>query len=127
MKITRRTSRPPQRRGVVLLAVLVVVVVLTLAAYQFSDLMLAEDRAADSYTRSLQARAMARSGVYYAAAVLSSTDNVTNVLGGNPWDNQQAFQGVIVQANDVPRMQGRFTLIAPQDPDNPNTGQAFRF
>jgi type II secretory pathway component PulK len=122
-----RHARRPGRRGVVLLAVLVVVVVLTLAAYQFSDLMVAEYKAADSYTRSIQARAMARSGIYYAAAALSTTDNITNVLGGNPYDNSQVFQGILVQPNDNPRFQGRFSLVAPQDPDNPSSGQPYRF
>ena len=41
-----RQSRP--RRAVVLLAVLIVVVLLSLAAYQYSELMTAEYRAADN-------------------------------------------------------------------------------
>jgi hypothetical protein len=102
MMITCRNSRQPQRQGVVLLAVLVVVVVLTLAAYQFSDLMVAEYKAADSYTRSIQARALARSGVYYAAALLSSPDNLSNILSSNPYDNSGSFQGVLVQQTTLP-------------------------
>ena len=60
----RKTTGSRNRKSFVLLAVLVVVVVLSLAAYRFSDLMLAEYRAADSYTRSVQARALADSGVH---------------------------------------------------------------
>ena len=56
MTILRR-SRP--RRAVVLLAVLIVVVLLSLAAYQYSDMMLSEYKASDAYTRSTQARAAA--------------------------------------------------------------------
>src|SRR5437868_6854776 len=111
-----RSGRTPRRKGVVLLAVLVVVVILTLAAYQFNDLMLAEYRSAESYRRSVQAQALAASGIHYAAATLSNPDALTNVLAGNPYDNA-AFQGVIVRADDTPRRQGRFTLIAPLDPD----------
>jgi type II secretory pathway component PulK len=104
------------------LAVLVVIVVLTLAAYQFSELMMAEFRAADSYTRSAQARALAESGIHYAAAALSNPDTVAGTLNGNPFDNANSFKGVIVQPNDKPRFQGRFSLVAPLDPDAPTSG-----
>src|SRR5262249_26684689 len=113
----RFLSPRQSRRGVVLLAVLVVVVLLTLAAYQFSELMLAEYKAADSYTRSAQARALAESGVHYAAALLSNPDSLMNVLGGNPYDNAQRFQGVLVPPETANR-QGRFTIAAPIDPDS---------
>jgi type II secretory pathway component PulK len=116
------------RRGVVLLAVLVIVVVLALAAYQFSELMLAEYKSADSYARSVQARALAESGVYYAAVAMSSSDNVTNLLGGNPFANSAAFQGVLVRQSDTPRFQGRFSILSPLDPDLAAAGSAgFRF
>ena len=114
------TSTPPSRRGFVLLAVLVVVVLLTLAAYQFSELMLAEYKAADSYTRSAQAHALADSGVHYAAAILSNSDAFTKTLNGNPFDNAQAFQGILVNPQAQPRLQGRFSIIAPLSPDDPN-------
>src|SRR5437016_892800 len=90
------------RRGVVLPAVLVVVVLLTLAAYEFSELMLAEYRAAHSARRAAQARALADSGVHYAAALLSSPDAMSGMLNGNPFDNASAFQGVIAQPGDAP-------------------------
>src|SRR6516162_2601427 len=93
----RRTSYASEKRnGTVLLTVLVVLVVLTLAAYQFSEMMLAEYKAADSARRQAQARALADSGVWYAAALLSSPDAVTNTLNGNPWSNTQSFQGILV-------------------------------
>src|SRR5204863_8942558 len=93
-----RTSAPkcPPRRGFVLLAVLVVLVVLTLVAYQFSDLMTAEMRAADSYTRSQQARALADSGIHYVAAIVANPDYIENRLNGNLYDNPDAFEGVVV-------------------------------
>jgi type II secretory pathway component PulK len=113
---------------VILLAVLVVVVLLTLAAYEYSELVTAEYRAADSYTRAGQARAMAASGVQYAAAVLSNPNSISTVLNGNPYDNAQAFQGVIVQPSDQPRFQGRFSIVSPLDPDQSTNGsQPFRY
>ncbi len=132
---TRNSERGP-RRGVVLLSVLVVLVLLTLAAYQYSELMLAEYKAADSYRRSTQARALADSGVHYAAALLSSPDTVSNSLNGNPYDNPQVFQGILVQDHEVPRFRGRFSIVAPLDPDTadgrPSSGvvgttQGYRF
>lgn len=116
------------RHGVVLLAVLIVVVVMTLAAYQYSEWVMAEFKAADSYTRTAQARAMALSGIHYAAATLSNTDSYANLLGNNPFDNPQVFQNIIVQQSETPRFQGRFSLVAPLDADAPTTGaQAFRY
>lgn len=120
-----RAPRAP-RKGVVLLAVLIVVVFLTLAAYQFTELMQAEVMGADTYVRMIQARAMAESGVHYAAAVLSNQDAFSNVLGGNPYDNAAAFQGKIVQANDVARFQGRFSILALATPDE-GSSTGFRF
>jgi len=40
--------------------VLVVVVLLTLAAYQFSEMMMSEYRAADSFSRTSQSKALDR-------------------------------------------------------------------
>src|SRR5205807_3053624 len=87
-----------ERRGVVLIAVLVVVVLLTLAAYQYSELMLAEYKAATSFGRAAQARAAAESGANYAAMLLSDKNAFTNTLGGNPHDNPTAFKSIPVSA-----------------------------
>jgi type II secretory pathway component PulK len=117
-----------RRSGVVLLAVLVVIALLTLAAYQYSQLMLAEYQAAASYTRAAQARALADSGVHYTAALLSTPDNITNLLNGNPYDNPQFFSGIAVGSSDSPRMQGRFSIVAPLTPDDPAFGTVpYRF
>jgi type II secretory pathway component PulK len=111
------TTRTRARPAVVLLAVLVVLVLLTLAAYEYSELMTAEYRAADSYARAAQARALAESGVHFAAAALGNPDTFTNTLGSNPFNNATAFQGVLVRTDTNPRLQGRFSIIAPPDPD----------
>jgi type II secretory pathway component PulK len=112
----------------VLLIVLVIVVMLALAAYQFSELMLAEAKAADSANRTAQARAMALSGIHYSAALLSNSDSLANTLNSNPWDNTAAFQGILVQDNDQTHFRGRFSVIAPLGPDDIGSStQPYRF
>src|SRR5262245_22885330 len=119
---------PRPRKGVVLLAVLMVVVVLTLAAYQFSEFTLNEYKAADNTRRAAQARALAGSGVNYTAALLSNPDSLASILNGNPYDNPQAFQAVLVAENDNPRLHGRFSVLALLDPDDPASGnKPYRF
>ncbi len=127
MILHHQTRGPAPRRGIVLLAVLVVIVLLSLAAYQFSELMMAEYKASDSYVRSAQARAYADSGVHYLAAVLASPDTVANTLNNNPYNNPTAFQGIVVDPNAAPRLRGQFTILALLSPDDPNFGtQGFR-
>ena len=117
------TTHPQPRRGIVLLAVLMVLVLLTLAAYQYAALMTAEYMAMDSYRRSAQARAFAESGVHYTAALLADPGNVAN-----PYDDAGAFSGIVVQQGDSPRLQGRFSVVAPLGPDDsPTTGQPFHY
>jgi len=101
--------------------VLVVLVVLSLAAYQFNELMISEARAADSYRRAIQARAFAESGGIYVMSVLSDANAFSGFLNSNPFDNP-AFSGTIVAPNDNPNLQGRFLIIAPMDPDDQSGG-----
>jgi type II secretory pathway component PulK len=109
-------SRAP-RRGVVLLAVLVMIVLLSLAAFNYLDLMTAEYMAADNYHKTAQARAFADSGIHYALAVLSNPDNVTNLLNGNPYDHAGVFKNhLVTHSND--KNAGYFTLVAPLNPNN---------
>jgi type II secretory pathway component PulK len=113
---------------VVLIAVLLVVTLLGLAAYQYSELMAAELKAADSAVRAAQARALAASGVNYAAALLSNKDSYTGTLGSNPFDNSGMFQNQSVGNSNNPRMRGMFSIIAPLGPDettNGATGQRY--
>jgi type II secretory pathway component PulK len=104
------------RAGVVLPAVLVVVVLLTLAAYEFSTLMVAEYRAVSSHQRAVQARAAADSGIHYAAALLSDPNSFANVLNSNPYNNSTYFQGIAVGQNPESRLQTRFFIVAPLQP-----------
>src|SRR6266851_6131401 len=119
-KRDKKTSAQP-RKAVILLAVLVVVVMLTLAAYQYSELVTAEYRAADSYARSSQARAFAASGVHYVAAIVGNSTNFTNMVNGNSSDNSSLFRDVIVAPSDQPRFQGRFSIVSPLGPDDTAT------
>ena len=127
MLLRSHTRTAPPRRGVVLLAVLIVVVVLSLAAYQYGEWINAEYRAADAYSRSAQAKALAESGVQYVAALLSNQTANSDTLNGNPWDNPQAFQNVVVPGNGSGR-QGVFTIVGLVPPDDPNqTSQPYRY
>lgn len=112
------TNSPARdRKGFVLLAVLGVVVLLALGAYQFSELMLAEDRAAERSVRVAQARAAADSGVQYALALLADPANLQTLTGGNPYDAASAFQNVTVAASDDLRAQARFSIVAAGEGD----------
>jgi type II secretory pathway component PulK len=122
MRHNPQNSSRRSPKAVILLAVLVVVVLLTLAAYQYSELVVAEYRAADSYARSGQAKAYAASGVHYVAAIVGNSTTFTNMLNGNPYDNPTAFQGIIVAPSDDPRQQGRFSIVSPLGPDDTTTG-----
>src|SRR5262249_10511333 len=132
IRSTSHRAGTRQRRGVVLLAVLVVVTLLTLAAYQYGNMMLSEYKAADASRRTAMARAAAKSGIDYFAAMLTNPDYVQNTLNGNPWDNASAFQGIVVADSDQPRFKTLFSLIAPLDVDATSGGlvsgnQSFRY
>jgi type II secretory pathway component PulK len=118
----RRSGGAP-RRGIAMIAVLIVVAILALAAYRFSDLMLAEQQAADSYGRGTQARAAAISGVHYAAAQLAQSGSKNqNGTVPNFFYNPALFQAVLVQDGDTPRQRARFSIVSPVDPDTAAAG-----
>jgi type II secretory pathway component PulK len=117
-----------QHRGFVLVSVFVVIVLLTLAAYKYSEMMMAEYQAMDSYARTSQAQALAKSGVHYTATVLSDPNSFSSVLNNNPWDNPTAFQDVLVQDNDNGGRRGRFSVLTLRDPSDPLfSSQPYRF
>ncbi len=115
------------RRAFVLLAVLMVVVILSLAAYQYSDLMLSEFKASENSHRAAMARAAADSGLHYAAAMLMTPENITNQLNGNPWNNPDRFREVEVPDDDAKSFPRRFTLIAPLTADDTDISSGVRF
>ncbi len=114
----RQRPRPRSKRsGTVLVLVLVVIVLLALAAANYSKLMTTELDAVASAERDAQARALIDSGVDYVAAQLQ----YRAALGEeNLQHNPSQFQGVIVAANDRPRLRGRFTVLTAleQDPES---------
>lgn len=85
-----RIPRKQRRKGVVLLATMVVVVLLSLTAYHFSDHALHELKASDSTHRKAQARAIADSGIHYAAAWLC---NYVAMSGGGQGGQQGGGSG----------------------------------
>jgi hypothetical protein len=125
----RTPSSGQQRRaGVVLIAVLVVVAVLALAAYQYSELMNAETRAAVGSTRAAQTRRAADAGVAYAAAILSDPNYFSETLNSNPYDNPTYFKDILVQDSDNPKNRLRFSIIGLRAPDDPDaTTQPWRY
>jgi type II secretory pathway component PulK len=128
MRYPIRTSGRKRRRGIAMIAVLVVVAILALAAYRFSDLMVAEQQAADMHMRGLQAHASANAGIAYAAAMLaaptnpSSNSNSQSLLNGNFYDNPQYFQAILLQDGDQARQRARFSIVSPVGPDAATTG-----
>jgi len=95
----------------VLIAVLIVIAVLSLAAYQFTELMTAEYRSAVREADARQAKQAAVSGIHYAAAMLSDRDSYFSELGGNPF-LADSFDFQIVKPGASPRSEARFHLVS---------------
>ncbi len=124
MKGQRATlsRKPAQRRGSVLLIVLVVVAMLSLGAYTFSELMVAEVDATAMYGRGVQARALADSGVELAAAMLGDRSEITEE---NFYHDPEMFQGMLLTDATAARGRGRFSIVAPLE--NDSTAEGVRF
>jgi hypothetical protein len=115
---TAGQTRDP-RKGTVIITVLIVVVMLALAGYKYADLMSQEYHSAVSFVRAAKARALAWSGIHWGMAALSSSDNITNDLSGNPCYSPSTLQDHQIQGSDGAT--GYFTIASPGDPDNPTT------
>jgi type II secretory pathway component PulK len=121
MLVRTRTPANPPREGIVLITVLVVVVVLTLAAYQYSEFMMAEYQAANSHAKIAQTKAAAMSGVNTVAGMISSQTTYSSMLNGNPFNNTTYFKDQAVGGTpDNPKRQARFSIIGLLSPDDPN-------
>src|SRR5437879_2522655 len=116
MRIRPTSPDLASRRGAVLLGVVVVIVILALIGYHYSDRMVAEYQGAANAHRAAWLRCIADSGVHRTAMLISSPDNILNLLGGNPYDNPDQFKNVRVADHDNSGQGGHFTLIAPVDP-----------
>ncbi|MEQ9070334.1 MAG: type II secretion system protein GspK, partial [Gimesia chilikensis] len=103
-------GRLSERAGSTLLVVLVVVVMLSLGAYTFSELMIVEIEATNSYGRAIQSRELALSGIELAAAYVGDRSDVD---GWNSYHNPSQFQNINLIPSDVPRVSGYFSIVAP--------------
>lgn len=121
---TRRRTRV--RRGVVLIIVLVVVVVIALAAYTFSDLMIAHRRVTEVNGRRIQARMLAQSGVE-AVKMFLMQDEATRAEAGGIYNNPFIFQGAVVIPEQDALSRGSFTVLAPLLDDNDPTLAGVRY
>ncbi len=110
MKVVQAIERRLPRRGSALVVVLIVIMMLSLGAYSFSQLMLAEARATVLFDRDSQARALADSAVEVAAAVLGKPDDVTVV---DLYHSPELFGGIELVSGATPQATGRYSLVAP--------------
>ena len=123
MKINVAPPPDPDRRGTVLLIVLVVVLLLSLAAYRFSEAMVAELEAARAYQRDAEARNFADSAIELAGAVLG--DRTETGFAVDLYRNPDLFGPAIVRESDTDAARGRFVIVAGEPGDL--TGTGFRF
>jgi len=79
-----------------------VVVYSYLGCYQYSELVTAEYRAADSYERSGKAKAYAASGVHYVAAIVGNSSNFTSQVNGKPVRQSNRISGKDCRLSDDP-------------------------
>jgi type II secretory pathway component PulK len=96
----------------VLVLVLIVVALMSLAGYTFTEMMLAEEEAAQITGRQAQAQCLADSGLETVRMFLAQTPDVQLDAGGH-YDNPDRFRGVVVVDDALPYNRGRFTLLAP--------------
>ena len=103
--------------------VLVIIALLTLAAYQYSEIMVTERKASDLYGRRVQARALSDSGVEAATMMLWERERVTsdNVAEVNLFHNPTIFEAIEVKQSSQPYSRGRYTVIAPNEADTSMT------
>jgi type II secretory pathway component PulK len=113
------SASPGWRRGVVLLIVIVVVVALSLSAYTFSELMLANRHGAKVNGKRIQTRYFVESGVSAIENFLKQDLATQTELGGH-FNNPQYFQLQTVLADTDLKSRGGFTVIAPVFDDTGN-------
>jgi len=110
-----RRSPAPDRRGTALIVILVLIAMLSLAAYTFSEQMIAENSSSEFALRNAQARAAAESGIEYAASLLGAEEDPEAPL--NLYHDTAAYAGVLVADNPVETARSRFSLVAPLESD----------
>ncbi len=101
-----------RREGFFLVVVLVVVAVATLAAYSFTETMLAYDEATHLSGDHVQTRAAAESGVEMTRLLLSQPADMRDSVGG-VLNNPAMFQAVTIVPPEIDGRAVNFTIIAP--------------
>lgn len=107
-----RGKRSRVRRGFFLILVLVVVAMATMAAFSFTDLMVAYDEAAYLNHDQGQADLLVESGVEAARIVLAQPP-AGRLDSGGVYQNPQLFQAVNVVPGVEASSRGNFTILAP--------------
>lgn len=108
-----RSGRPAARRGgFFLVMVLVVVAVATLAAYSFTETMLAYNEASHLTGDHVQTRAAAESAIEMVRLILAQPADTRDSYGGLS-DNAALFQAVTVVPPEVDGRPVNFSILAP--------------
>lgn len=108
----RRAARLKTRRGFFLILVLVVIAMATMAAFSFTDLMVAYDEAAYLSNDRGQAEMLVESGVEAVRVILAQPPMVRSESGG-VYSNPSLFQAVNVVPGTDASTRGNFTILAP--------------
>ena len=114
--------RPHHRQGSALLAVLVIVAMLSLAAYTYSEVMLAEYEASIRTGRLTESRLLADSGVDWTLSLVALK---TSEEPPDLFHNPEQFHQVLVQAATEERPAGYFSVVAPVRDPSSSTGVRF--
>jgi len=101
-----------RREGFFLVVVLVVVAVATLAAYSFTETMLAYDEATHLSGDHVQTRAAAESGVEMTRMLLSQSAEMRDSVGG-VLNNPAMFQAVTIVSPEIDGRAVNFSIISP--------------
>jgi len=107
-----RLATKKSRDGFFLIIVLVVIAVATLAAYSFTETMLAYDEATHLSGDHVQTRAAAESGVELARLMLSQPADQRDAAGG-VLNNPALFQAVNIVSPEVEGRAVNFSILAP--------------
>lgn len=110
--MTRAGKPHHRRRGFFLIMVLVVIAVATLAAYSFTETMLAYDEASHLTGDHVQTRAAAESGIEMVRLILAQPADTRDSYGGI-LDNPALFQAVTVVPPEVDGRPVNFSILSP--------------
>ncbi len=110
--MTRIGKAAPRRGGFFLVMVLVVIAVATLAAYSFTETMLAYNEASHLTGDHIQTRAAAESAIEMVRLILAQPADTRDSYGGL-LDNAALFQAVTVVPPEVDGRPVNFSILAP--------------